>query len=217
MKITILKPTIITEEEAVKKFWSKKTKIPYSIELIYFPFLLFRYHVNQIYFSGKNRSYDGLLLTDLIKGIPINVSNKIRFKMNPEFQKKFKDLIDPFFNENDGYDILFIKEDKVDEEKVLPILLAEDEAIKRGIKILMYDIMKFTGSIRHRKVDIEPRHRGKVIYHPYWLIYYLNRKNEMKFSVLDAMNGQIEGREINDAIQIGLFARATHELERNHP
>ncbi len=75
----------------------------------------------------------------------------------------------------------------------------------------MYDIMRLTVALRYRRVDIVPEPDTKTVYVPYWLIYYKDRKNQMKFDVLDALSGQKEGGQIIKSIKIGLVAKHKNE------
>ncbi|MHC4531989.1 MAG: hypothetical protein ACYSXD_10580, partial [Planctomycetota bacterium] len=103
--------------------------------------------------------------------------------------------------------IVKIQSEEVDPQQLLPTVIDRQTAVEKGKKLLMYDIMKLAGALRYKKVDIVPGLQRKVLYYPHWLVYYRDRKNNMKFDVFDALNGQKEGGQIIRSVKIGLLKK----------
>jgi hypothetical protein len=144
----------------------------------------------------------------LLQGIPINIKRNTKFDFKEcGLQEEFKELLGSDLVENKKTTVVSIEPCEVDEEQILPMVLDEETAIKKGKNLLMYDLMKLTGSVRYRRVDIIPEPETKILYYPHWLIYYRDKKNQMRFDVLDAINGQKEGGQIIKSIKIGLVEK----------
>lgn len=214
MKIVRLVPNFANTDDVLKKYCRKYFKAPCSLELVYLPFVLFRYRIDLTLLFGKKKTEKGLFLVDLLQGIPINIKRNTKFVFKSrDLQEKFRDLIDSNAVENKKTIVVSIEPDEVDQEQVLPIVLDEDTAIKKGKNLLMYDLMKLTGSFRYKSIDIIPEPERKILYYPHWLIYYRDKKNQMRFDVLDGLNGQKEGGQIIRSIKIGLVEK--HKTTEN--
>jgi hypothetical protein len=208
MKIVRLVPKFANTDDVLKKYCRKYFKAPCSLELVYLPFVLFRYRIDLTLLFGKKKTERGLFLVDLLQGIPINIKKNTKFIFKThDLQEKFRDLIDSNSVENKKTTVVSIEPDEVNQEQVLPIVLDEDTAIKKGKNLLMYDLMKLTGSFRYKSIDIIPEPERKILYYPHWLIYYRDKKNQMRFDVLDGLNGQKEGGQIIRSIKIGLVEK----------
>lgn len=204
MNILTFVPLSSGPDEAVRKFCSKTLKIPYSVELLYLPFILFRYRIELTPFFGRNKTEDGLFLVDLMQGTPMNIRKKTRFDLRGDLQKEFesfKELLPPSKNEKIT---AAIQRKDVEEDYVLPAALEEEEAIKKGKHLLMYDLMRISGNFRYRRIDILPFAETKILYYPYWIIYYRNKKNKMEFTVFDGMSGEKEKGQVKESIKLGL-------------
>jgi hypothetical protein len=208
MKIIRLVPKFANTDDVLKRYCRKYFKAPRSLELVYLPFVLFRYRIDLTLLFGKKKTEKGLFLVDLLQGIPINIKKNTKFVFKThDLQEKFKDLIDSNSVENKKTTVVSIEPDEVDREQVLPVVLDEEAAIKKGKNLLMYDLMKLTGSFRYKSVDIIPEPERKILYYPHWLIYYRDKKNQMRFDVIDGLNGQKEGGQIIRSIKIGLVEK----------
>lgn len=216
MKIVRLVPDCSNPDDMISRFCAKSIKLPYSVELIYLPFVLFRYKIEMSgFFSGK-KNEKGLFMVDLIQGIPVNIKKNTRFKVEKGLQKNFDIFNDLFtFRENKKTKTISIKSKKVKADKVLPKVLDKMTAIKMGKKLLRYDIMRLTGGLRYRRIDIIPCPDTRVLYYPYWLIYYRNRHTQIKFVVLDGLSGQKEGGQIVRSIEIALVKKHKDDKELN--
>ena len=205
MKIIRFTPTVKTQETALKAFCSKSIRIPYSIEMVYLPYLLFAYSIIQSFITGKKNKSRGLFLVDLVQGIPVNIKNKTMFEISPALEKEMKTLIGDFPVGQNRKNPLAIDRENIEEDKLMPVLLEEEEAISRGRKLLMYDIMKFSGPFR--KSEITALDERKQVYYPYWLIYYKDRKGTTDFAVLDALNRNRETGDIKRSISLALVKK----------
>jgi hypothetical protein len=185
------------------------------VELVYVPFVLFRYRIELTSLFGKRKTEKGIFLVDSLQGIPVNIKKNTKFVLRDEGLRRPFDgllgssLINPtdLIKKDDKAITVSIESQDVAEEQVLPEVLDEKAAIKAGKNLLMYDIMKLTGSLRYRRVDVVPEPQTQTLYYPYWLLYYRNKKNQMRFDVLDALTGQKEGGQIIRSIKIGLVEK----------
>jgi hypothetical protein len=97
--------------------------------------------------------------------------------------------------------------------QILPVVLDYEEAIARGKRLLRYDLMRLAGSLRHRKWEMTIHPEMAVVYYPFWLIYYRNRRGEMQLGVVDGLNGRREGGEIAASIKKGLWEKKHGKTE----
>ena len=221
MKIVRLVPRLSDADDVVKKYCRRNFKAPCSVELIYVPFVLFGYRIELTSLFGNRKTEKGIFLADLLQGIPINIKKNTKFVFEDGcLQEEFKGLvgsalIDPSDVIKDDKTItVLIEKEQVPQEQVLPIVLDEQTAIKTGRNLLMYDIMKLTGSLRYRSIDIITEPETRTLYYPYWLIYYRDRKNKMQFDVLDGLSGQKEGGQIIKSVKIGLVEEHKKNVEK---
>lgn len=214
MKIVRLVPRLSDADDVIKRYCRKTFKAPCSVELIYVPFVLFRYRIELVSLFGKRKTEKGIFLADSLQGIPINIKNNTKFVFEDGcLQEEFKGLIGSALIDSsdvikDGKIVtVLVEKEQIPEEQVLPKVLDDQAAVKRGKNLLMYDIMKLTGGLRYRRVDIIPEPETKTLYYPYWLIYYRDKKDRMRFDVLDSLSGQKEGGQIIKSVKIGLFEK----------
>ena len=208
MNIVRLVPGYSNPDDMISRFCAKSFKSPYSVELIYLPFVLFLYKIEMSGFFSAKKNEKGLFMVDLIQGIPVNIKKNTRFKIEKGLQKDF-DIFNELFTirEDNKTKTISIESKKVEADKVLPTVMDEMTAIKTGKKLLRYDIMRLIGNLRYRRIEIIPNPDTRLLYYPYWLIYYRNRHAQMKFVVLDGLSGQKEGGQIVDSIEIGLVKK----------
>ncbi len=214
MKIVRLVPRLSDADDVIKRYCRKTFKAPRSVELVYVPFVLFKYRIELVSLFGKRKTEKGIFLADSLQGIPINIKKNTKFVFEDgRLQEEFKGLIGSALIDSsdvikDGKTItVLVEKEQVPEEQVLPKVLDDQAAVKRGKNLLMYDIMKLTGGLRYRRVDIIPEPETKTLYYPYWLIYYRDKKDRMRFDVLDSLSGQKEGGQIIKSVKIGLFEK----------
>ncbi len=212
MRIVRLVPRFANAEDVLKKYCRKNFKAPCSLELVYLPFVLFRYTIELISLFGKKKTEKGLFLVDLLQGIPINIKKYTGFEFtDSNLQEQFSKLLNwvPIGGKKN---IVLIETEEVEQEQVLPRVLEEQVAIEKGKSLLMYDIMKLAGSLRYRSLDVIPLPGTKTLYYPYWLIYYRNRKGVMQFDVTDGLSGQKEGGQIIKSVKIGLVEKQKNSV-----
>jgi len=207
MKIVRFVPRFADADEVLKKYCRKSFKAPCSLELVYLPFLLFKYKIELTSLFGRKKTEKGLFLVDLLQAIPVNIKKNTKFKFrNPDLQNEFVELLDSFPTESKK-NVILVETEDVEQKQVLPIVLQEQVAIKTGKTLLMYDIMKLAGSLRYRRLDVIPLPETKTLYYPYWLIYFRDRKGKMQFDVLDGVSGQKEGGQIIKSVKLGLIEK----------
>ncbi len=205
MKIDILAPRLSEPDEAVRKFCAKNFKTPCSVEMIFLPFVLFTYRISLTRLLGEEKAERGLFLVDLMQGVPINIRKKTVIEVDQELKEEFGFILSFSVPDNNKRNKVRVERRTVEEKHVMPILLGMDEAIDKGKTLLRYDIMRLAGHLSYRKMSIFPEPKRKVLYYPYWLIYYRNRRGEMRYDVLDALSGQKEGGQIANSIKMGLL------------
>jgi hypothetical protein len=214
MKVVSLVPRFADSDDVLKRYCRKNFKAPCSIELVYVPFVLFRYRIELTSLFGRRKTEKGIFLVDSLQGIPVNIKKNTKFVLKDEgLRKRFDGLLGPSVIDstdlinNDKTITVSVEKQDVTEEKVLPEVLVQEDAIKRGKNLLMYDIMKLTGGLRYRRVDVVPEPQTQRLYYPYWLIYYRDKKSQLRFDVLDALTGQKEGGQIIRSVKIGLVEK----------
>jgi hypothetical protein len=207
MNILTFAPLCSDPDEAVRKFCAKTLKIPYAAELLYLPYVLFRYKIELTPFFGRKKTEESLFLVDRLQGTPMNIQKTTRFELSGELQREFEAFQDLFLPLKNKKTTAVIQRRDVEEDHVLPATLEEDEAIKKGKHLLMYDLMRITGNLRYRRLDITPCPETKIIYYPYWIIYYRNKKEKMEFAVYDGMSGEKEKGQVVESIKLGLFKK----------
>lgn len=220
MKIVRLVPRFDDCDDVIKRYCRKNFKAPCSIELVYVPFVLFRYRIERTSLLGRRKTEKGIFLVDSLQGIPVNIKKNTKFVLKDEgLRRQFDGLLGPSVIDstdlvkNDKTITVLVEQQDVTEGQVLPEVLVQEDAIKKGKNLLMYDIMKLTGGLRYRRVDVVPEPQTETLYYPYWLIYYRDKKNNMKFDVLDALTGQKEGGQIIRSIKVGLVEK--HKKPQN--
>lgn len=207
MNILTFAPLCSDPDEAVRKFCAKTLKIPYAAELLYLPYVLFRYKIELTPFFGRKKTEESLFLVDLLQGTPMNIQKATRFVLKGELKGEFEAFQDLFLPSKKEKTTAVIQRKEVKEDHVLPRTLEEEEAIKKGKHLLMYDLMRISGSLRYKRMDIAPFPETKILYYPYWLIYYRNKKKKMEFVVYDGMSGEKEKGQVVESIKLGLVKK----------
>jgi len=216
MNIVSFIPAFSDPEDVVRKFCARSFKVPYSLELVYLPFVLFKYHVRLTQFFGKTRIKEGLFLVDMAQGIPVNIKTETFFEVEETLKKYFGALLPPLQPEDKKKARTVALEGRdVSEEQVLPPILNESEAIGRGKTLLRYDLMRLAGNLRYRMFEIIPSSETKVLYYPYWIVYYRSGQGEMKFGIIDGLSGQKESGEIVTSIKMSLARKHSNNLGLN--
>lgn len=215
MNIIRLRPRY-DRDSAVRKFCAKSLKVPSGAELVYLPFVLFKYTLETTPFLGENKKSEGLFLVDLVQGVPVNIKKGTSFEVAGAVQKDFSALIPEAAQKVAEEDeVLVIEPHQVSEDQALPAVLDKEEAISRGKRLLRYDLMRLAGGLRYKKFGIRVQPEMRTVHYPFWVIYYRNRRGEMKINALDALSGRRESREIVTSIQMSLVkkAKASPEIE----
>ncbi len=208
MRIIAFSPRLDTPEEAIQKFCTRTLKVPYSVELLYLPFVMFGYSVEMKRYSGKAKTYEGMFLADLIRGVPMNIRKKTLFLVARGLQAEFAGfarLLAP--SGGDQKDVIMIESRDIPDTQVLPAILEKDEAMARAKKVYRYDIIRLAGGWRYRRLEIRLQPETKIIHHPFWLLYYRTRRGEMTFGIIDGVSGQKESGELTASIKSALVAK----------
>ncbi len=208
MRILLFSPQLATPEQAAQKFCTRTLKIPHSAELLYLPFVLFKYSVAMTRFSGWPKTFEGIFLADLVRGVPMNIRKKTTFRVDPRLQAelaRFTALLAP--SGEDHKDAVTIESRDIPETQVLPAVLERREAMARAKSVYRYDIIRLAGGWRYRRLDIWLHPETKIVHYPFWLVYHRTRRGEMTFGVVDGVNGQKEGGEMAASLKFGLLAK----------
>ena len=76
--IRFARSTELTSDEVLRRFCAKSFKTPDAVELVYLPFVLFRYTIDLVTLFNRKKSAEGVFLADKIQGIPINVKDNTK-------------------------------------------------------------------------------------------------------------------------------------------
>jgi hypothetical protein len=208
MKIARFAPHFSNPDDIIRKFCAKNFKRPFSVEMVYLPFVLFKYYVEASRFFGEKKIWEGRFLADMVQGVPMNIRKGTGLKVGAALERDFAAVR---LSENEAAkkrtETIAIEAVEASESQVLPVILVEAEAIARGKKLLRYDLMRLIGGLRYRKVEIILYPETKLVYYPYWLVYYRGRRGEMKFAVIDGVDGRKESEEIVQSIKMGLVKK----------
>jgi len=208
MNIIRIAPCLADADAAVRVFCARTLKVPFAAELVYAPFVMFRYAVEMTRFRGEKKAFEGLFLADLIQGGPMNVPRGTRFEVGPGLEGDLSQLIPQSgSSENGKTAVIRLEAGRVSEAQVLPALMERDGAMARGKKFLRYDLMRVAGGLRYRRLDVTLLPGAKTIHYPLWLVYYRRRAGEIAFRVVDAVTGRREGGEIANSVAQGLVGK----------
>lgn len=208
MKIIRFAPCFSHADDVVRIFCAKNFKKPFSVEMVYLPFVLFKYAVRANRFFGGKKVSEGLFLADLIQGVPVYIGKGTSLIVEAALQNEFAALL-PLSAEGARRkaETIIVEAQQVSESQVLPVGLTENEAIARGKRLLRYDLMRLFGGLRYRKVEITLYPKTKLVYYPYWLVYYRGRRGDMRIVVIDGVIGKKESEEIVQSIKLGLLKK----------
>jgi hypothetical protein len=208
MNVIRIAPRLTDADEAVGIFCARTLKVPFAVELVYAPFVMFHYAAELTRFRGEKKTLEGLFLADLIQGGPMNVPRGTRFEVGPDLEKEFSRLIPQAGGDENGKAaVIRLETGCVSESQVLPVLMEREEAMAGGKKLLRYDLMRLAGGLRYRKLDIALLPGAKTVYYPLWLAYYRRRGGAVAFRVIDAVTGRREGGEVARSVAIGLVGK----------
>lgn len=212
MEILRFEPIIKTGEDALKAHCSYSARRIESIEMIYLPFSMFKYEVARRKWLGGEISDRALLLADMVGGIPINVPSQIEFedKTGGSIASLLSGLDRSVATKMAGRGLkiwaskIAVEKADVQESAAVKPMLGEDEAARRGLWALRYDLMRIWGPFRYRSVNlVKLDGSAATIYFPYWMLYY-NKGGKIHFDVLDALSGAKEGTQIKMSIANGI-------------
>ena len=208
MNIIRIAPQVTDPEAAARVFSAKTVRVPAAAELVYAPFVMFRYAVEMTGFRGEKKAFEGLFMADLIQGGPMNVPRGTRFEVSPGLAEEFSGLMGQLGgSENGKAAVIRLERRPVSESQVLPELVERETAMARGKKLLRYDLMRLAGGLRYRRLDITLLAGAKAIHYPLWLVYYRRRGGELAFRVVDAVTGRREGGEVARSVALGLVGK----------
>ena len=198
----------------VGRFCARSLRVPAAVELVYLPFVMFRYFLETSGRTGKRKAASGFFLADLIQGTPMNVRANTIFLEEGGGGGALASFL-PVSDAADGKGEKAIRvgRQEVAADQILPALLDMEEAISRGRRLLRYDLMRLAGGLRYRNWEVVIHPDRTVIYYPFWLIYYRNRRGEMCLSAIDGLNGRRESGEIATSLKKGLLEKEDEKKE----
>jgi hypothetical protein len=202
--------TIGPEVEAdavLYRFGRRRLQTALAREKLYLPYFLFGYRVEWTTLGGKPKAMDGLLCADLLQGLPMAIPKATRFALGPGLEEELVEFASLLDHPRPKRTVLLSRTD-VPEEKLLPAVLSSAEAVERGKSVLRYDLMRLIGGLRFRTISLSAQPGGKVLYYPFWLIYYKDRRERMRFDAFDALTGQRERGETLRSIKLGLLQKS---------
>ncbi len=211
MEILRFKPIIKNMEDALKAHYSSSARRIESVELIHLPFCLFNYDVVRRRWFSSEISDKALLLVDMVNGIPINVPSQVEFEDSGGAVAPLLSGIDRSrATRIAGRGLkmrvsrIAVEKADVEERSAIKPLLNDEEAIRRGLWALRYDLMRVWGPLRYRSIKLAKSDKDAVTMHfPYWMLYY-RKAGRMHFDALDALSGVREGTQIKMSIVKGM-------------
>jgi hypothetical protein len=208
MNVIRIAPRLTDAEAAVTVFSAKTLKVPLAAELVYAPFVMFRYAVAMSGFRGEKKAFEGLFLADLIQGGPMNVPRGTRFEVGPDLEAEFSPLIPQVGENKNGKTALIrLEVGRVSDAQILPALMEREEAMAGGKKLLRYDLMRLAGGLRYRRLNITLLPGAVTIHYPLWLVYYRRRGGELAFRVIDAVTGRRESGQMVKSVAMSLVGK----------
>lgn len=214
MNILRFAPRYSDTDGAVGRFCARSLRVPAAAELVYLPFVMFRYFLEISGRTGKRKAATGLFLADLIQGTPMNVRTDTIFSEESGgggALAAFLPVSDAVDGKGDGG--IRVGRQEVAADRILPALLDMEEAISRARRLLRFDLMRLAGGLRYRDWEVVIHPDRAVIHYPYWLIYCRNRRGEMRLSVIDGLNGRRESGEIATSLKKGLLEKEDEKKE----
>jgi hypothetical protein len=207
MNVVSFVPRSSDPDAVVHKFAAKSLKTPFSVEMLYLPYVLFRYRVDWTTLAGKEKNEPGLFLADLLQGLPMNIQKKTKFELPPEMEEEFAGFAGLMSPARPAKRTVSLQRSDIPDDKILPAALEEKAAIERGKSVFKYDLMRVMGGLRFRKIGIVPLPETKILYYPFWLVYHKDKKGKMRFEVFDALTGQKEKGPVVQSIKLGLIKK----------
>lgn len=207
MEAIRFEPVIRNEEEALKAHYSASSRKIKSLELVYLPFTLFKYRVSRKSWLGEIRSDESLLLSDMVNGIPINVPAQVEFsdrtgKLAPLVSGIDKSRATRLAGRGLKVRVGRISVENADlpERCALKTAIGHDEAVRKGLWALRYDLMRIWGPFRSKSIEMTRSEAEPLqVYFPYWILYY-PKNGKVDFDALDALSGSKEGTQIKMSI-----------------
>jgi len=205
LRVLVLVPVLESAEEASRIYLQMVRHRPTSLELVYLPFVLFRYRIAATSLFGRKREETGAVLVDLNGSVPINIRKGTRITgpgmeryagaIEAEGRGRQRSAGPPFS----------VESRRVPARAVAPANIPVEEAVKDGLRILRYEYFRLIGPLRNRRMEIRAEDPHTLLYHPYWIFYYLGRGGGKAYDVLDALNGSKEGGQITRSVARALF------------
>ncbi len=208
MNILRFAPRYPEADGVAGKFCARSLRVPQAAELVYLPFIMFKYSVRTQGYGGKQKAESGLFLVDLIQATPMNIRSGTVFSLEADIAGRLDSLI-PDSSAVTGKEegAIRVGTQETASSQILPILLENEEAIARGKRLLRYDLMRLAGSLRFRNWEMVIHPEMAVVHYPFWLVYFRNRRGEMQLGIIDGLNGRREGGEIAASIKKGLLEK----------
>jgi hypothetical protein len=208
MNILRFAPRYSDAELVVSKFCAKSLRVPTAAELIYLPYVLFKYSIRTSGYAGRRKTAAGLFLVDLVQATPMNIRSGTTFLRDGNITGSLSSLISiSSAVEGDDARAIRVGTQEIAATQVLPALLDREAAVSMGKKVLRYDLMRLAGGLRYRNWEMVIHREMAVIHYPFWIIYYRSRRGEMQLGVIDGLNGRREGGEIASSIRKGLMEK----------
>jgi hypothetical protein len=208
MNILRFAPRFCDADGVVSKFCAKSLRVPAAAELVYLPFVLFKYSIRTSGHAGRRKTAAGLFLVDLVQATPMNIRSGTTFLRDGNITGSLTSLISiSSAVEGDEAKAIRVGTQEIAATQVLPALLNTEAAVSRGKRVLRYDLMRLAGGLRYRNWEMVIHPEMAVIHYPFWIIYYRSRRGEMQLGVIDGLNGRREGGEIASSIRKGLMEK----------
>lgn len=213
MDILHLSPRSKSPDEVLHRFAAKSLKTPFSVELVYLPFVLFRFRIERTTFSRARTAEEGLFLADLVQGSPMNILKGTAFELEDEAKRELDRFHDLMASPLRPKRTVTIGKSDIPEDRIIAAAIRAETAIDTAKKVYRYDLMRVTGGLRFRRMEITVLPPVKTLYYPFWLVYYRDKKSKMRFDVYDGLLNRRERGEIVRSIKLGLIKEKRGNLK----
>ncbi len=208
MRISRFAPASEAPDRALHRFGVRSFRAPFSTEIAHLPHVLFRYRVEWTTLLGRERSSEGLFLADLFQGLPVNILRSTALAVPESLRTAFAPFADLLLPAGRTKRTVAVENREVPDASVLPASLGEEEALARAKGIYKYDLLRVAGGLRLRRFAIVPGAARLVLYYPFRLVYYKDKRGRMAFAAFDAVTDERERGSPVRSIKLGLLAQA---------
>jgi len=219
MEVLLFQTIDFSPSKVIQRFVMRSLKTPKAIELVYMPHFLFSYTINTKSLFGRENTFQGMMLVDLIQGEPASISFHTKISAPAELAEDFPFLyrLNSLAGPKKVKLKVNIKKQDLPEKSLLPAILKPEQAIASAKNLFKYDLWRLAGGFQFRKAEIRPDVDGLTVYYPAWVVYYLDRKGQTSFRAYDGLTLEKETVNFLAAVKKGFLGKHLLELKLDEP